>query len=147
MIASTNNTCSTLTIDSLNWNTENQSVTLEITINDTDTYSLSIDPDTVDPYDIIADDLGLEEFPSGIYFFKLMIQQSNGSSVTETVCLPVLCNLQCELNTLYLDTKNFNKIIAFEALKASAGCFDCSCATMLKLYGVINPNITDCGCE
>lgn len=147
MTALINNYCSILTIDTLNWNTENQNISLEITVDDSDTYFLAIDTDNEDPYEITAEDLDIEELPAGIYFLKLMITQSNGNSITETVCLPVLCKLQCELNPLYVDIKNFNKIIAFEALKASTGCFDCSCSTMLKLYGIINPNITDCGCE
>ncbi len=148
MTAITTETCDSITIDSTNWNVLNQGNVLEITINDDEVHSIEIPADNTAPFIILPEDLEVEEFEAGVYHFKLMITQNNGAEVTETVCIPVVCSLHCTMNALYTDIKNFNRIIAFEALKASAGCFDCSCATMNKLYAIANPtNDNDCGCQ
>ena len=148
MIATVNNDCTAIAINTDYWGALNQSNTLTVTINDDAEYVVEIDPTNIVEYPLLPAALGLDEFPMGVYSLKLDIVQENADEVRESLCKTVLCDSHCIIIPLYKDpTTNLNRIMAYEALKAGEECVTCSCTVLQELYDIAFPESSnDCGC-
>lgn len=102
---------------------------------------------------------------TGVYYIKLVVTQSDGTIVPETVCRFISCDSNClMLPTFKLaaegDTEAIMRSLAYYALVNSANCSNCSCTTLCQLYTAthisacqetainsITPHVNDCGCS
>lgn len=125
----------------------NQTNELRVVINNTTTYEPVIDAD-ITSLTIDSELLGLEAeaLANGVYYIELITTDEDGTIVTESTCIAVLCDLACDMVELYSDSANFEKVLAYEGLLAAQDCITCSCTVMQELYDIISNVVTD-GCS
>lgn len=148
MTAELSNNCSTITIESNFFNANNISNQLTLVHSGT-TYTVEVDAENVDPVVVDANTLDLEELPEGVYLITLKTTDEDSTVTTEQLCLTSMCALHCDMITLYTDTTNLEKILAYEALKVASDCITCSCTVMQRLYDNVTDtsNATKCNCQ
>ena len=90
-------------------------------------------------------------FSDGVYYFKISATNQEGGVSEESLCKFVNCTSTCLMLDKYKDVNSFSKVLAFEALLASADCVQCECSTLCSLYTNTGLNDTtndsDCGCQ
>lgn len=96
--------------------------------------------------------MGLSSFTNGIYTATITYTQNNNSTIVESSCLFVDCDIKCrvaeKLDTL--KTESLLHIIYFALLQAS-NC-DCQCSKLCALYEELLVELgdittsSDCGC-
>ena len=149
--------CASILIESDYFNTDNQSVTLNITTNCNEEYVHDIlvtDTDiTVDPSLVDSEEDSLTD---GIYYLVLTIIQEDGTEVVESKCVLVNCNMACDmLDTAVLasqgDCEALTRLLAYKALILAQNCTSCACADLCTLYKatkLIDCHVTKpCGCS
>ena len=88
-------------------------------------------------------DLGLTEFSTGVYKFVLSNVASTGVLTEETVCFYFEKTGDCSYFKYYKE-KDFEKIMAHLALKASVECKSCNCQDLCDLKTFLDGTNNTC---
>jgi hypothetical protein len=128
------NDCAGFTLESEFFAETNESNTLVLAINGATIHTITLPANTTESIVVDADLLEIDEFPQGVIEVSLTTLSEELEETTELQCLLLLCELHCEMAPLYTDIKNIERILAYEALKVSAGCVTCSCSIANQLY-------------
>lgn len=148
MTATVNDTCTIIEVGSTHFNITNLSNVLTVTVNGED-YEVEIPTETTTTYEVTPEDLGLEEFPVGVYALSLVTTDEDSATTTESLCRVLLCGEECTVLPMYADVDNFAKAMAYEGLKLVNECVDCSCSLANTLYTTYTdtPDVNSCNCQ
>lgn len=153
-------TCEDVTLESEYLSGDNQSVVVTVQINCDEEYI--IEGVTVDDTEIVITqdslDLTGDTLEDGIYYFKIVVVQEDGTEVTESKCAFINCGVNCLLldtfKAIGTDTDATTRALLFFALQAAQDCTDCACADLCYLYNLIteenctSSNVSSpCGCS
>jgi len=153
MTLTVNSDCTSISILSDNLSATNQTVNLFWSKNcSTTTSKISIST-AASVVQLAPEDLdSADTFSDGVYYFKLVITQEDGTTVEESICRFVNCASSCLMLPVYklTDSASILKQLAFEALLASTNCTSCTCADLCMFYtntGLTTIANDDCGCN
>jgi len=143
--------CASILIESDYFSPDNQSVTLNVTVN--------CDKEYVDDIDVTDEDITLtpDFFDSdGVYYLVLKFIQEDGTEVIESKCVLVNCNMACDMLDTAVAASNgdceaLTRLLAYKALILAQNCTSCACSDLCALYKatklidchVVKP----CGCS
>lgn len=153
--------CSEFNITSTYLSTNNQSVTLNVTMNcetewelpvEVEVTTIVVSPEDLEMLNVISD---------GVYNIKLTIIQQDGTQIIESVCKFVNCVSNCLMLDSFLAAANGDeaailRVLAYHALVASDGCTSCACADLCELYKLsqledcvttTTVDVSGCGCS
>lgn len=128
----------------------NQSVDLTVVHNCTTTYTFSI-PVVDTLIELSPEDLGGDNtFNEGPFYFKLVIVQEDGTTITEYLCRYIQPE-GCTYIDLFKDQDNMDKILALKGLETINSCEQCSCTNACLFYATLTEtectNDCTCGCS
>jgi len=150
MTITPNSTCSQIVITSdilLVLNTAN---TLTVTYNGT-AHTVTV-PTGISSFTLLPEHVDMEDtFTDGVYTIKFINTLASSSIQSDLGCAVILCGKECAATTLsWYATPVLEKVLAYEALKASNSCATCDCATLQSMFNSIDTDDTttcaSCSC-
>lgn len=146
-----NSDCSEITITSdilLSGNTEN---TLVVTYNGGSTELTIAAGET--SFTLVPSDIAqTDTFSDGVYSLHLTCTLADDSISEDLGCAVPLCTFNCSSDMFDMyNSKDYEKIIAFSALKIAKDCLSCSCDNLITFYNILTDNDTNpcgtCSCQ
>lgn len=147
MTITVNSNCTSILVNSDNFNGNNISNSLSLIING-GTAVVLVPLSNATSYTITPASLDLDVFVEGVYQIELSSVLSDSSVVEDRGCTAVICALKCSESTLllYKDPINIMKVLALEGLQAATDCVTCSCSLMTDFYNIIKDDESTCSC-
>lgn len=97
---------------------------------------------------LTPDELSVDEFAAGIYLFRLVKVEDNGSTTTEKSCEYVGCPIECDVLKYISSNFDSNLYQLHHLLQYTSDCTDCNCEGMCEIFDYIQTVLNDFdGCE
>ena len=152
MILTKSADCTSVLINSSNFNTNNRSNTLSVSVKGGTPKVLTLGA-SITNYVFNAASLGLTELVDGPYEFILSSVLLDFSKSSDLGCTVLLCSYECasDVLELYKNADNLEKVLAFEGLKNVTECETCGCDLANNLFNIFTneptTNANSCGCH
>jgi hypothetical protein len=146
MTAFVDEACTFMFITSTFFAANNTSNTLVVVYNGTTT-TLTLATNITNGYTLTPAALGMTTtFKDGVYSLTLTTISVASVKTTESLCRASLCGIKCDMIDNYV-AADFDKAMAYEALKLANGCLKCDCTILNTLYTILtNTPVDDCNC-
>ncbi len=141
-------------------NSTNRTLVMESYVDCCTTNTISV---TIVAGDITVDEITIDPtiygstvYKNGIYYFKLTLTESSGSSESESNCAPLICDLKCLVAAASAEQPTSMIYKYYNSLALMLSCDYCNCEIACTTYKLIlselktsnsSINVSDCGCS